>query len=114
MSTTGTFPVICVCGRERLKVFDRVGYGSFFLLLLEGNFTLIPFSRNNFPFPGNCLVAAGGSNAGVPEVCFPRLHPIIGNKQQNGKLERFQGIVLNPEVILSPVSMTCLNSLSKF
>lgn len=46
----------CVCGREGLKKFDRVGYGSFFLLLLEGNFTFIPcpFSRNNFLLPGTC------------------------------------------------------------
>lgn len=69
MSRIDTFPAtyFCVCGRERLKKFDRVGYDSFFLLLLEGNFTFIPcpFSRNNFLLlevphensqPGTCWV----------------------------------------------------------
>lgn len=44
-------------------------------------------------------VPAGGSNAGVSEVWFPRPQEIMGNKQQNGELGWFQGIVLSPEVI---------------
>jgi len=49
---------------EEVWQFDRVGYSSSFLLLLEGNFTLIlsPSARNNLLLPGlphaNCQPGA--------------------------------------------------------
>lgn len=123
-----------VCGREGLKEFDRIGYRSFFLLLLGANFTLTRClsarkdlrlsgtpRENRYP-PGTswglrCRCDWGEALTYHWEgVSFPRPWEIIRNKQQNGAETsgRSQGIYQILKLYISTSPVTCFNSLSTF